>query len=107
MEIPVINDGYTWLSDLTWPYLTKAGTLTLPYLTSAKNASLIEKMFPIMENGIKRLEEMEKSTAAKEMLFEYADKADQTAVSYLEYLMDNYPVIKTQTYQLKEQIRVS
>merc|ERR1711980_53150 len=48
MEIPVINDGYTWLSDLTWPYLTKAGTLTLPYLTSAKNASLIEKMFPIM-----------------------------------------------------------
>jgi len=105
MEIPVINDGYTWLSDLTWPYLTKAGTLTLPYLISAKNASLIEKMFPIMENGIKRLEESEKSTAAKEKLFEYADKADQTAVSYLEYLMDNYPVIKTQTYQLKEQIR--
>merc|ERR1719462_1185686 len=62
-------------------------------------------MTPIMENGIKRLEEMEKSTAAKEKLFEYADKADQTAVSYLEYLMDNYPVIRTQTYQLKEQIR--
>ena len=98
LEIPLINDGFGWVSNMTEPYLDKAKSVSTP---------ILDQLAPYVEDGKSKLNQMEYSRTVQKKLMDFTDNVDESAANYLDYLIDNYPAVKTPTWDLMEQITVN
>ena len=97
LEIPLISDGYSWISGFTAPYLDRARSVSTPVL---------DTLTPYLVTGKMRLDQYEPSRAAVETLIDVADKVDNVAADCLHYLLDNYPVLLKPSTSIFEQLMV-
>ena len=98
LEIPLIHDGFEWVSNVTEPYLDKAKSIS---------SEILDQLAPHVEEGKKHLNQIEYSSTFHEILMDITDKVDQRAADYLNYLIDHFPVVKTPTWDLVQQFKVT
>ena len=98
LEIPLISDGFGWVSNMTEPYIDKAKCVSTP---------LLDQLAPYVEDGKNKLNQIEYSRTMQKKLMDFTDNVDERAANYLEYLLDYYPVVKTPTWDLVKQITVN
>ena len=97
LEIPLISDGYSWISGFTAPYLDRARSVSTPVL---------DTLTPYLVTGKMRLDQYEPSRAAVETLIDVADKVDNVAADCVHYLLDNYPLLLKPSTSIFEQLMV-
>ena len=86
LEIPLIHDGYGWLSGLAGPYLDTALTVVSPLMTKVDTNT--------------------RTRAALDKLMDITDRMDSVAADYIDYILDNYPAVKKPTWSFWEQFTV-